>query len=278
MPKPGFMLRSPLEYSSWSSFGEDLATVADLGFEGVEIHMGDPADIDAVRLRGALGDRELELCSIATGPSYSDEGLCLVSPEASVRANAAERLKAYVDVGERFGSVIVVGLMQGLKRDEPDRGRANGRLVECLWQVAAYAERKGVLLVVEPINRFEVGHNHTAAGVLEVLDRVRSPSLTVVLDTFHINIEESSLEGPVWLVGDRLGLVHVLENHRGLFGSGHMDLARILRATLEIGYEGYWVFGDFSPNSLAARATAVMDYLRQADLIPRSWRRVVHST
>ena len=129
------------------------------------------------------------------------------------------------------------------------------------------SEATDVRLVLEPVNRFEVGHNHTAVEVLEVIDRVGSPSLTIMLDTFHINIEETSLDGPVRLTASRLGHVHVFENHRGLFGTGHVDLGLILQATLETSYQGYWVFGDFSSNSLAARAAAVMDFLRRAELM-----------
>ena len=72
-----------------------------------------------------------------------------------------------------------------------------------------------------------MNHNHTAAEVLEVIEEVNSPALNVILDTFHINIEESSLDGPVYLVNRRLGYVHVAENHRGLVGTGHLDLARV---------------------------------------------------
>ncbi len=267
MPKIGFMVNPPHKYPAWEGFEENLAVLAHLGYDGIEIGLGDPAGLDVDRLGKSLADHGLHLCSIATGASYFDENLCLTSPDASVRARAVERLKAHVDLAARFGSVIVIGQMQGFKSDEPDRETANTRTVECLREVAEYAETKGVLLVLEPVNRFEVGHNHTAAEVLEVIDRVGSPALTIMLDTFHINIEEASLDGPVRLVAGRLGHVHVFENHRGLFGTGHIDLGLILRATIETGYRGYWVCGDFSPNSLPVRAAAVMDFLRRTKLI-----------
>ncbi len=267
MPKIGFMISPPHEYASWAAFEEGLKTLSELGYDGVEIGLRNPTDLDADRLEKALTDHRLALCGVATGASYFDEGLCLTSPDASVRARAVVRLKAHVDLAERFRSVIVVGQMQGFKSDEPDRETANARTVECLQRVAGYAATKGVSLVLEPVNRFEVGHNHTAAEVLELIDRVGSPALTIMLDTFHVNIEETSLDGPVRLVAGRLGHVHVFENHRGLFGTGHVDLGLILRTTLETGYQGYWVFGDFSPNSLSVRAAAAMDFLRRAELI-----------
>jgi len=267
MPKIGFMTHAPLNYPSWTAFDQDINTLAELGYDGIEISLADPADLAADRLEKVLAGRGLTMCSVATGASYFDEGLCLTSPDASVRARAIERLKAHVDLAARFEAVIVIGQMQGFKSDEPDRDTANARTVECLQEVASYAETKGVLLVLEPVNRFEVGHNHTTAEVLELIDRVGSPALTIMLDSFHINIEESSLDGPVQLAASRLGHVHVFENHRGLFGTGHMDLGLILRTTLEIGYQGYWVFGDFSSNNLRVRAAAVIDFLRRAKLL-----------
>ena len=267
MARIGFMLNSPHTFPSWRTFGQELAALARIGYAGVELALRDPSKLDADRLGKSLAYHGLHLCSIGTGASYFDDGLCLTSTDPSIRAAAVIRLRAHVDLAARFGSVIVIGQMQGLRADEPDRETANARSVDTLRQVAEHAEAKGVLLTLEPINRFEVGHNHTAAEVVEVVDRVGSAALTVMLDTFHINIEESSLDGPVRLFGDRLGYVHVFENHRGLFGTGHVDLGKILRATIETGYQGYWVFGDFSANSTEVRAVAVMDFLRRARLI-----------
>jgi sugar phosphate isomerase/epimerase len=267
MPKLGFMIDVPHQYTSWDTFDADLAELAQMGFHGIELSLSDPGRLDLGRFEEALANRGLELSGVQTGASYFEDGLCLVAADASIRARAVERLKAHVDLAERFGSVIVIGQMQGFKRDEPDRESANGRVAECLREVSAYAEVKDVRLVLEPVNRFEVGHNHTAAEVLEVLDLIGSPALTIMLDTFHINIEESSLAGPVRLSSGRLGHVHVFENHRGLFGTGHMDLGLILRTTLESGYQGYWVFGDFSSNPLPVRGEAVIDFLRRAGLM-----------
>jgi sugar phosphate isomerase/epimerase len=268
VPKIGFMLDAPYNYPSWDAFDDHLGELAMLGYHGVELGMGDPARLDTERLERSLAGHGQALASIATGASYFEEGLCLTSPDVAVRARAVDRLKAHTDLAARFGAAIVIGQMQGFKSDEKDRDTANARTVACLKQVAEYSAARSVMLVLEPVNRFEVGHNHTAAEVLELVERIDSPALTIMLDTFHINIEESSLDGPIYLAGGRLGHVHIFENHRGLFGTGHVDLGHILRATLEIGYQGFWVFGDFSSNSLQTRAAAAMDFMRRARLIP----------
>jgi D-psicose/D-tagatose/L-ribulose 3-epimerase len=262
MPKIGFDCLPPYKYPAWESFEADLAELARLGYDGVELSVSDPARLDIPRLQRSLHRYGLALCGILTGDSYDEEGLCLNSPDPAMRARAIDRLKAHVDWIATFGAVIVVGRLQGLKSDEPDRATANARLVEGMRQVTRHAEAREVRLVLEAVNRFEVNHNYTAAEVLEVVEAVDSPAFEVMLDTFHINIEEASLDAPVRLAGSRLGYMHVAENHRGLVGTGHLDLERILRATLEIGYHGYWTFVDFSSASLPVRAAAAMNFVR----------------
>jgi sugar phosphate isomerase/epimerase len=263
MPKVGFDCLPPYKYPAWDRFEADLAELARLGYDGVELSVSDPARLDIPRLQRSLDRHGLALCGILTGDSYDEEGLCLDSPDAAIRSRAVERLKAHVDWVGPFGAVIVVGRMQGLKSDEPDRATANARLVEGMRQVARYAETRRVRLMLEAVNRYEVNHNYTAAEVLEVVEVVDSPAFGVMLDTFHINIEEASLDGPVRLAGSRLGYMHVAESHRGLVGTGHLDLELILRATVEIGYQGYWVFIDFSSASLPVRAAAAMNFVRR---------------
>lgn len=262
-PKVGFDCLPPYKYPSWEGFEADLAELARLGYDGVELSVSDPARLDIPRLQRSLDRHGLALCGILTGDSYDEERLCLVSPDAAVRSHAVEHLKAHVNWVGPFEAVIVVGRMQGLKSDEPDRATANARLIEGIRQVASYAETKGVRLVLEAVNRFEVNHNYTAAEVLEVVEAVDSPAFGVMLDTFHINIEEDSLDGPVRLAGSRLGYMHVAENHRGLVGTSHLDLELILRTTIEVGYQGYWAFVDFSSASLPTRAAAAMSFVRR---------------
>ena len=122
MPKTGFMLYPPQRYPDWETFADDPAVLADLGYDGVELGIGDPAVLQTGRLERALASRGLHLCGIRTGAAYVRDGLCLSSTDAQARAAAVERLPAHVDLAARFGSVVVIGLMGGLRNDEPDRG------------------------------------------------------------------------------------------------------------------------------------------------------------
>jgi len=96
------------------------------------------------------------------------------------------------------------------------------------------------------VNRYESNQLNTAAQALEMLDKVNAPNVVVHLDTYHMNIEEDDLVRPVHDVGDRLGYVHIGENHRGYLGSGHLDLTGFFHALADIHYTGPITFESFS--------------------------------
>jgi D-psicose/D-tagatose/L-ribulose 3-epimerase len=101
-------------------------------------------------------------------------------------------------------------------------------------------------LGLEICNRYETNVINTAADALRLADDIGADNVTIHLDTYHMNIEEDDLAGPVRLVGDRLGYVHIGENHRGYLGSGHIDFPGFFGALAEVGYAGPITFESFS--------------------------------
>jgi D-psicose/D-tagatose/L-ribulose 3-epimerase len=115
-----------------------------------------------------------------------------------------------------------------------------------------------VRLGVEPLNRFETSFINTAEQVMEVVERVDSPALGVLLDTFHMNIEEKDQAAAIRLVGDRLVHVHACGNDRGAPGADHIAWDAIAAALRETGYDGAIVIESFTPaNRTIARAAAI---------------------
>ncbi|HIP99164.1 TPA: sugar phosphate isomerase/epimerase, partial [Candidatus Bipolaricaulota bacterium] len=90
----------------------------------------------------------------------------------------------------------------------------------------------------EALNRYESHLVNTAAQALAVVEEVGSPALGVLLDTYHMNIEEADLPGAIHLVGGRLQLVHVADSNRRAPGRGHIPFRELLAALEGIGYRG----------------------------------------
>src|SRR3989442_11249082 len=128
-------------FPSPEAFRGALATLSDCGYEGVELNVTEPLGLDLDLLDRWIREFHLRIPSFLTGEAYFD-GLCLSSPDADVRRRTVARLVGYLDVAERFGSILVVGLLQGLRRDEPKPGIANWCYLESLWRLAERAGRR----------------------------------------------------------------------------------------------------------------------------------------
>jgi sugar phosphate isomerase/epimerase len=141
-------------------------------------------------------------------------------------------------------------------------------LVEALQECSAAAAPHGVKYALEPLNRYETDLIHTVAAGLDLIDRVGANNFGLLLDTFHMNIEEPSMEESIRRCGSRIFHFHVADSNRWHPGAGHLDFKRVLDALFETEYNG-WVSGEFMPVPNAdTGAQRAMAYLKQ--LYPNS--------
>jgi D-psicose/D-tagatose/L-ribulose 3-epimerase len=239
MTRFSFLILQPLpNLGSDDDVRRSFDLVKSCGYDGVELNLT-PATFDyTARLERWLSESGLVLPSWCTGEAYG-EGLCLSSPEVTVRRRAVQRLIEYLDAASQFGAILVVGMMQGLRSDELDSEVANGRIIEGLKEVGAAAEAKGVEFVLEPVNHLQVGFNNSVAEVLQLIQAIGSPAIKPMVDTVHMNIEEKSLTQPIYDCGSRLRHVHLCESNGGFFGTGRVDFPAVLQALSNIGYDGF---------------------------------------
>ena len=222
--------------------GDGLRRTFDLlkqaGYDGVELNLSTPLAITLDELERWLADAGLVIPSFLTGEAYHD-GLCLSSPDDRVRSATVDRLIGYLEIAQRFQSILVVGLLQGLRSDEPSESAANVRIADCLRQVATEAQSRGVDIVIEPVNHLQVGFNNSVAEVLEMIAAIGSPAVCPMVDTIHMNIEERSLAEPIRVCRDRLRHVHLCESNGRGFGTGNVDFDLVLTTLKEIEYGGF---------------------------------------
>jgi D-psicose/D-tagatose/L-ribulose 3-epimerase len=139
-----------------------------------------------------------------------------------------------------------------------DRAGTIARLVTNLQPVVDYAGERGVRLGIEPLNRFETSLINTAEQVMEVVESIDSPAAGVMLDTFHMNIEEKSPAEAIRSVGSRLVHFHACGTDRGTPGADHTDWTAIADALRETGYDGAMVIESFtSENQAIATAASI---------------------
>ena len=111
--------------------------------------------------------------------------------------------------------------------------------VKSMKEIIKTAEACGVTYCVEAVNRFETCIINTAAEALAYIEEIDSPNIGVLLDTYHMNIEENNIGDAIRLVGaDRMKNFHTGENNRTAPGRGHLDWDEIFGALAEISYKG----------------------------------------
>ena len=231
----------------------NLAQVASLGYDGVELAIRDPKLIDLELLAGLVRKHGLSVPAIGTGQAWGEEGLSFTDPDPEVRFAAIERIKSHIPVAAHFGAVIIIGLLRGIVKPGVEHSQAMNWLVNALRNCSDAARPKGVRLALEPINRYETTLINTAAQGLELIERVSADNFGLLLDTFHMNIEEPNIQSSIRACGERIFHFHVADSNRWYPGAGHLDFASILTELKATSYEG-WVSGEFIPQPDALTA------------------------
>ena len=214
-----------------------VALAAEVGYDGVELAVGDPRDLEVGMVREMLSRHRMGVPAIGTGAAYR-EGLSLAHADAWRRAGAIRRLKDHVDVGAELGAAVIVGLIRGRTADGLPLCEALARMSEGLQEVAGYAARQGVRLLLEPINRYETDLVNTVGDALAVACEA-GENVGLLVDTFHMNIEDPSIAGAIRDAAPRIWHVHVADSNRRAPGAGHIDFGEVIEALEDIGYRGY---------------------------------------
>jgi sugar phosphate isomerase/epimerase len=241
----------------------NVAKIAGWGYEGVELAIRDPGLVDGDELLRVVAAHGLAVPAIGTGQAWGEEGLSFSDPDPSVRAAAIKRTQAHIPFAARTGAVIIIGLLRGVVRPGVKQAQAMDWLVKALRQCCAAAGPHGVRLALEPICRYETTLINNAAQGLDLIERVGADNLGLLLDTFHMNIEEPVIEESIRACGQRIFHFHVADSNRWYPGAGHLDFPSILEALFATGYEGF-ISGEFMPKPDAdAAAQRSIAYLRQ---------------
>lgn len=221
------------------SWPEKLDKAARLGLDGLELMTADPSGLNPGRMRAELEAHGLSAVAIGSGAAAMQAGLRLLHPDPALAAQAAGRLEALIAFAAEVGAPLVtIGSLRGRRAAAGADGRS--QLAEILRRAADRAAAASVRLAIEPLNRYEADFIHTASEGLAFVEAVDHPALGLLLDTYHVNIEESSWETPfVQLMrAGRLWHVHLGDNNRLPPGEGMIDFAALLHTLRRCGYAG----------------------------------------
>ncbi len=240
-----------------------LKEISAWGYEGVEFLVNDPNNVDVGLVRGLLGKYNLSLSGLRTGLAYLREGLSFSDPSRAVRMEAVRRIREDILFAADFGAAVLIGLMQGKLQDHVSLKQARKWIVESLKECAQSAEERKVIIALEPVNRNELNYHNTVDDIKQIIDETDSKNVLLLIDTFHIDIEEASICEAIISSKDYLGHVHFADRNRSVPGKGGVDFPEIVRTLKEIGYDG-WITLEIDCNpDFDIRAGEGIDYLNK---------------
>ena len=233
--------------------------VRGLGFDVIELQVEEPGQWDPGRAAELAAEHGLSTSLCCVMPPGRDLALA----DEEVAAATVEYLDHCVDVAARIGSPVVAGPMYAavgrLWRLEPAERRATiERVGERLRPVAERAGERGVTLAVEPLNRYETSLINTVEQGLELVERVGSEACGLLLDTYHMNIEEKHPAAAVRAAGARIAHMHGCGTDRGAPGEDDFGWPAFFAALDEVGYEGMISIESFTPEMEAIAVAAAI--------------------
>jgi D-psicose/D-tagatose/L-ribulose 3-epimerase len=216
----------------------DLEKIKATGFDGVEIPIFAGDDAHYQKLGKKLNELQLKASAVTVATPEASP----ISPDPIIRKAAVERLKTIVRQSAILGADILcgpfhqaLGVFSGVGPTEEECER----VAEVHREVADEAQRHGVVLAIEFLNRFECYFLNTMAAAAAHVRRVGHPNFKAMFDTFHANIEEENLPKAFTENAAAIAHVHVANNDRGVPGRGHIDFAAIFRVMKAAGYDGW---------------------------------------
>ena len=211
---------------------ETAARLAGLGYDGLELK-GDLELYDPAEVKAILDDHGLAVLSLTPGD------VDLPHPDAEVRAKAVDYYLRLLDFASEVGAPIVgchgeVGRIRPVTTYEQEYVN----YVVGVQRIAVRAQELGLRLAIEVLNRYESHLLNTAEEAVRFVEEVGAPNAGLLLDAYHMNIEEADLSDAILAAGKRLFLFHAADSNRQAVGRGHTDFAGVMRALKDIGYNG----------------------------------------
>jgi 5-keto-L-gluconate epimerase len=219
-------------------YEETIRKAAEIGYEGIELHLDDPNQIDQDKFIQLCQNHHLSLTSIGTGPGYGLRGLSLSSPDRMIRERAIHCIKDHIRFAAKFNSVVIIGLMKGLVSECGDNETFFSNLETSLRECLVFAEEMDVVLVLEAINRYESDSLNTIEQCMEFVKKLDSSHLKIHIDSYHMNIEENNIYENIKKAAKYIGHVHVADSNRWYPGNGHFDFPKLVGVLRSIDYIG----------------------------------------
>jgi sugar phosphate isomerase/epimerase len=211
------------------------------GYDGVEVVIGDPEIFDVEKFEKILLEKQMTVSAINSGGIEYIFQSSLVNADPKEEEDSFKKLQSIIRLCSRLKCLAQVGVSRGKAIPGKPITYFKSKLVAILKDLATYAEKLNVNLVLEYTNRFEINTINNFAEARDIVDRVGSQNLGILLDTYHSYLEDPDVYETVFNARDYVKHFHLHDSDQGPAGAsnGVLDFEKFMRILKQINYSGY---------------------------------------
>lgn len=243
---------------------ENAAMIAGLGYDGVDLFIKDPVSEESQKTIELLKEYELGI-GVIMPAALAGEGFTLGDTRREIRRECIRRVGEIIELAGEIGGMVSLGLVRGRRCMGESMEDFYARFTESCEELLKISEPAKVSLLIEPINRYEINTINSSEEGLAYIQKSGLP-LYLMLDTFHMNIEDVSMEAAFQKALPLTKHIHFLDSNRLAPSMGHLDMAGYYELIEETGYAGYLCLEalpkpDF--HTCASRGAAFFDSMKK---------------
>ena len=230
----------PASFSALAYKGDiekNINRIKELGYDGVELAVRNPKELDVEYIKSLTTQNSLPVPAIGTGQAFGEEGISFTHDDPAIRQKAISRIKDQIAFADELGALVIIGLIRGVIHNDGYKELGEKLFIDALQECAS--TNPNVKLAIEPINRYETNILNRVDESLAFLQKVAMPNVGLLLDTFHMNIEEPIIRESINTAKEKIFHFHVADSNRWHPGAGHIDFKEVLTNLTDVGYDGF---------------------------------------
>lgn len=228
----------PSAFVVFRGFSESMRKTRALGYDGIELALKHPGEIKRSELASLLKKYNLEVSCISSGQVYAALGYAFTDDDPQRRMELRTIFRSLIDLAADFGQLVNIGRVRG-SIGSKSREEADNLFIDMARDLCSYAQPKGVTMILEPVNRYEIDYINSVEEGIALLRKANIPNLKLMPDVFHMNIEDVHIGATLERYVDDIGYIHLADSNRHAPGDGHLDFDDVFGALTRAGYRGW---------------------------------------
>lgn len=243
------------------SLENSFSTLSQIGYDGVELMTLNPSKLNWETVKKTAENNHLAIVLVCTGEIFGQLNLSFTDKEQCVRTQALERVKEIIDFAGYLGANINIGRVRGQYRDDVPQEKTYGWAVEAFRDISNYANKHNVNVALESVTLMQTNFINTIEQAAKMVDDVNCPNFKLMMDVFHLNIEEKNMLEVIQTYSSYNMHVHLADNNRRYPGHCGLDFEKIISTFHKVGYDGAFCTEIFQIPDQERAARGAMEHL-----------------